>query len=308
MKNFKFYPSAVQHIYQRAVDRGVIFYTDEDRIVYYTISATQSKKYGIVVPAASIMYTHTHQSARARTTSALTKYIQDTSSSFAREYNFHHRRKGQLYDKPPGIAQKVSSKYIRSNIIYVYNNHVEKHLCSRAIEERWSFLAYAFSLHPFSEELDMKIASRLLLKGLRLIDRRVRKNKPLKYADLAPYFQGLSPVEREQFIDRIIYCYGLVGHNAARQYFGNLESMVTAIDSTTGREDDIREEYAREDDRAYREICVWAEQKGLFNGYNRIYSLSESEKFDMMMELRYVTDASLAQLCKFFHSDFKRKH
>ena len=87
VKEKRFYPDAIQHIYQRAVDRGVIFYHVEDRLVLLTTAAVNKRKYGIIIPAFAVMFTHIHQSAISRSRLLLSKYLQDTNSMVSRAYN-----------------------------------------------------------------------------------------------------------------------------------------------------------------------------------------------------------------------------
>lgn len=250
----RFNPDAIQHIYIRAVDRGVIYYSIEDRLVCLTTYAVYAHKYRIVVVAASIMFTHSHQSVKAENATDLDKYLQDSGSSFVQAYNHEHGRKGELYDKPPGRAAKPTSKSKRSNIVYVYNNHVEKGLCHSAMDERWSLLAYGHSPNPFSEKYDPSRSSDRLKRYMKLVDRHVSNLQPLKYSTLHMIFRDLDGIEREQFVDYVIVKYAWIEYSAAASQFGSFEQLVRSADATTGSEWDIREEYSRESDIPYNEL------------------------------------------------------
>lgn len=303
MKTSKFSPGAIQHICQRAVDRGVIFYTTEDRLVYYTLAAVKSKRYRVTVSAASLMFTHTHQSVTAPSLEILRQYLHDTNTSFARLYNFRYSRTGCLFDKPPGRSQKTTPKEQRSNAVYVYNNHVEKKLCTRAIQERWSFVAYAASDHPFSDKLDIKKTSQALRKAIRLVNRRVKNLHGLEYQDLDKILPALDSYEREQFIDYVISRYAWIDFNKAISLFGNLNSLIVALDSTTGAEYEIKEEYTQLSDRPYFELINLTENRG---NLQDIYSMSKEEKEDLIFWALRSTSASPYQLEKFFHTKILR--
>lgn len=294
----QFSPCGVQHIYQRAVDKGVIFYTLEDRLVYYTISAVNARKHGVKVAAASIMFTHIHQSVQVENLDDLYSYLHDTDTAFSRLYNFRHSRRGRLFEKPPGRAQKLYSKDKRSNLIYVYNNHVEKKLCNKAVDERWSLLAYALSDHPFSERLDMKSASRTLQKAIRLVNRRIGKLKGLEYCDLDKILPNLDEREKEQFTDYVIFHYSWIDYSVAAQMFDGQEKMITAIDSTTGAEYAIKEEFSKHSDRAYLDLVDFARERGCLNS---VYALTDADKADNMFEAMSTTAAAVHHLKKFFH-------
>lgn len=298
----KFVPGAVQHIYQRALDHGVIFYSEEDRLVYYTLAAVNSRKFGVVVSAASLMFTHTHQGVQAESLIRLRKYLQNTNSSFTRQYNIYHKRKGEMFDWNPGRAQKSSLKEKRSAIIYIYNNHVEKKLCAEAVQERWSFLAYAFSDNPFSDKIDIHTSSAALRKAVKLVDRRNKNHSSIKYKDLEYIFSDLSPNEYEQIVDYIIHKYAWVDFNAAISLFGNPQSMVVAINSSTGGEHSIKEDYSPSSDRAYLELINIAKQN---NCLADIYALSPAQKGDFVIRTMRETNVRLHQINKFLHDNIK---
>lgn len=299
-----FQPEAIQHIYQRAADKGVIFYTIEDRLVYYTLAAVNAKKCKIKVFSASIMFTHLHQGVQAESLEVIRKYLHDTDTAFTRLYNFRYSRKGRLFNKKTGMAQKSSSKDKRANIIYIFNNHVEKKLCSKALQERWSLLAYAVSDHPFSDELNIDKASRRMKKAINLVNRRVLKNKCLEYKDLDKILPYLEDGETEQFIDYVISKYAWIDFRAAVSLFENIDSMLLAIDSTTGGEYDIKEEYTRMSDIAYKELVNYALKRKCISS---IFSMTQSEKGDHILLATKLASAAVPHLEKFFHIELQPK-
>lgn len=289
---------ATQHIYQRAKDQGIIFYSVEDRLVYYTIASVKAKRYNVVVSSAAIMFTHIHQGVQAGSIKVLRKYLHDTNTTFARLYNHHYAREGRLFERFPGHSQKNTSKDQRSNLIYVYNNHVEKKLCEKAAQERWSFLAYATSTHPFSTELNIKKASKELRKAVRLVDRRVLKRNGLEYKDLDKILPNLDSVEYEQFIDYTISCYAWIDFNAAISMFGSFEAMETAINSTTGGEYTIKEEYSPLSDKAYCELISLAEEHKCID---KIFKMTPSAKEQFARIAFRTTSTTMYHLRKFLH-------
>jgi len=296
-KNY-FNPCAVQHIYQRAADRGVIFYTIEDRLVYYTITSVQSKKHGVRIAAASVMFTHTHQSVLADSLQNIREYLHGTDTVFSRLYNLRYGRTGKLFGKPPGRSQKNDSKSMRSNVIYVFNNHVEKGLCTSAVQERWSFLAFSVTNHPFSHPLDRVNASSILRRALNKIDKRISKNKNLDYRDLDRVLPFLNQVEKEQFIDYVISRYAWLDFSIPTALFGSLEHLITAVDSTTGNEYDINEEYSATSDKHYIRLIRHAENKNVLKD---IFTMTSDTKTDLIVSSHNFTGAPLSILRKFYH-------
>lgn len=301
MKGFR--STDFHHLYQRSVDKGVIFYSEEDRIVYYTAAAIQAKKRNVKVAAAAIMYTHTHQSVMGDSSEDISRYIHDLDSSFSKQYNLRYKRKGRLFQKRLGWSHKHTEKEKRSNIIYVLNNHVEKGLCLHASDYRWSFLAYMNSDHPFSPEIIWRKVSRILLRACRLVDRRVLKSNPLHYADLDRILPKLNSIEKQQFIDYVIYKYSLVNHTLSLNYFGSKEALVYATDSTTGGEYDISEEFSPHKDTAYEKLIKIAEAEGFLQ---KVYTMSSTEKTEEIIHLHQKYGFNLEQLGKFFHQKISR--
>jgi len=291
-------PSAVLHIYQRSIDKGVIFYTPEDRLVYCTVAATKARKHNVMVSAAAIMFTHIHHSVKALSLNSVENYLHDTDTAFAMMYNNRYQRKGCLFQRAPGMSLKSTSKSIRSNLVYVFNNHVEKGLCRRAVEERWSFLPYAISQHPFSAEINRNTAGKVLRKSMNLVDRRVNKCQNLSYSDLDKILTCLDDSEKEQFVDYVIWKYAWVDFSLARKQFGSTEALIVATDSTSGGEYDIHEEYSRDSDVTYRRLIKYAEIRGVLL---KVYSADPSERADMAVDAHRRIGASLLLLKKFYH-------
>ena len=297
-----FSPVALQHIYHRAKDKGVIFYTLEDRLVYYTLAATKTKASGAVIYAASFMFTHIHMGGTFPSLEEMSCCLRDIDTSFARMYNLRYGRKGRLFEKEPGSSQKTYPKQQRSCVIYVFNNHVEKGLCENAEQERWSFLAYAFSDHPFSEEVNTKTMSETLRKAFRLVDRRVAKNAPLKYEDLDRILPHLDGTETGQFADYVISRYALINYDTAINMFGTIEKLREAVNSTTGSDFDIKEDFSGPVDTPYVTLCRLGKLEGWLG---RAHSMPGDEKFARIMQLQHIRGMTNEILKRFFHLEFK---
>ena len=69
-------------------------------------------------------------------------FISAYTSLYVREFNAHTGRTGPLFEPLYGSAMKMEMKKIRSAIIYMFNNAVEKRLCPKAEDYRWNFLKY----------------------------------------------------------------------------------------------------------------------------------------------------------------------
>ena len=142
-----------QHIYIRSINQFVIFYSMEDRLVYYTVFAVMTKRYRVTVLALALMFDHIHHLIKTISRELYSKFIGVTTSTFVMAYNRDSGRKGPLFHKAYGNSAKRRDKDVRNCIAYNYNNSVEKLLFNRAEQDRWNLLAYIDNPHPFSKEI-----------------------------------------------------------------------------------------------------------------------------------------------------------
>jgi len=199
-------------------------------------------KYHVTLVGVSFMLTHFHLLVRATTMEDITRFMESVMSVYVRIRNAETGRTGPLIQGRYGSAVKLTEKKCRSAIAYLYNNPVEKKLCGKAIENRWNFLAYAYSKCPFSIPIDRKAASRKMLRSMKLVDENARSWRHLNYGLLTFLFDGIRPNETNQLIDYIIQAYSKINYQESIKYFGSLDKMVTAIDSNTGDEWSIKEQ------------------------------------------------------------------
>ena len=297
----KFYRGSLNHIYQRAVNGFNIFYTDEDYLVFYTIFAVCVRSSDVIVLELCIMYNHFHMLIQTRTAKELGAFMDRFTSWFVREYNWFSGRTGQLFKKNFGSAPKSDPKKIRSCINYIGNNPVEKSICNNADMYKWGFLSYATSTHPFSDPLILSSSSLQMRKAIREIDEMVRLNLPLKYMQLRRIFFKLTPTEKMQVIDYIITEYSPFDYDGLVSFYGKYEDMIMAMESNTGGEYDLKEDYDADSDVAYVEMCSYLSCKMGKDFSCKIITLPIEEKIKLFNELQQKTSAKARQICRFLH-------
>ena len=304
-KRRKFYRGIVNHVYQRTVDGFQLFYTVEDCLIFYTIFSVCVRSSSVQALELCIMHNHTHSLLCTDSVQELSDFMDRCSSWFAREYNYFAGRSGRLLKKNFGSAPKWDPKKLRSAIIYVGNNPVEKGFCHTARESRWNFLAYAVSNNPFSKPLVKRKASYEMKKVLKEVDNMVRLNLPLKYAQLIRMTRNLSNDELQQFIDYVIVSYMPFDYEVLVSNFQSYEAMMTAMDSTTGSEYDIKESKDGFSLTSFQQIMSYMEQKVSRHEIRRVTALPLEQKMNILNELKFHTSASGQQICDFLH--IKRK-
>ena len=226
--------------------------------------------------------------------------MQEVSKAFALSDSITCRRKGHLFNRPFGSAPKKDSKAVRTNIIYIGNNPVERKLCVNAEEYRWNYLAYAKSTHPFSEKLVIRKASWAMKKAIKEVKGEYRRGKPLSYALLQRLFDTLDQKEKRQLVDFIITTYSVIDYEYAAGFFDGYENMIKAMSYTVGKEYDIKEVNVGRSDACYQEITQKLIRELHLKDIHEIFSMPESFRTDLMLEIHAKTKLDLRQLAKYF--------
>ena len=307
MKNFKtkhskeFFPGVPHHIYVRSFDRGVIFYTTEDYLVFFTFITTIARHYGITLLELSIMPDHVHAFAGSGNSRTMELFLFQTERRFAMEYNTTVGRTGRLFETPPGHAPKLTDKKIRTCVAYLFNNQVEKKIVSSAELTRWNFMAFAVSDHPFSEPIKLEYASRALRRALKLVKFMRSQDKPLEYRTLKALYCSLSMAEREQLTDFIITSYNCLDYDSIISYFGSYEKMVLAVNSNTGSEFDIKESYDTSSDAPFFRMAEVVSKINGLEDVKKVITLSTDQKIKLANKLIQMPGVTSRHISKFLH-------
>ena len=215
----------------------------------------------------------------------LSAYEHDLSVLFAREYNCETGRAGALFERHFGSAPKRTDKERRSCMVYIFNNPVEKKLVRRAQEDRWNFLAYAESDHPFSEPLVLRDASWEMRKALKQVKIEHDNNRHLNYGFLKRIYSKLDTKERAQMTDYIISLYNVIDYSYAISLFGSYENMLHAMHCSTGSEHDLNEIFTGKSDVYYSRISQYLKQRLNLKDIHQIFQLSEPQREELFFEV-----------------------
>lgn len=279
MKRRRFRKNAVHHIYQKPVDGIVIFHTRRDFLVFLTIFFTVRKKHPVRILGVCPMIDHLHTALLADTKQDLSAFVQEYTSKFVKEYNHSlDRAAGHLFTRRFGCAPKWDEKKSRSAINYIYNNAPERKLCDRAIDYRWNLLAYASSDHPFSESIDLGKRTSAMKKAMSMVKSFYQSGCYLGYAVLGRIYKDLSPKEASQLTDFILKTYCDVDFDDAIAFYGSLEKMLLAIDSNTGSEHDMKEDWVGYTDTVYAQMGRMLRNKTGMADMKAILMLPEQER------------------------------
>lgn len=297
----RFLEDEVHHIYQRTINRFNIFYDLEDYLVYYTIFSIAARQYGVIVLGLCLMFDHIHMLIKTDARIRMSEFVRQVTCMFAREQNNEVGRKGSLFQARFGSAPKRGLKLLRTAIAYLFNNPVEKRLCNRAEEYRWNFLAYASSPHPFSDPLIIGQASLSLKRAVKEVDLAESEDRHLRYGQLKRLLSKLDERERMQLVDHIISIYNPFDYDEMIRCYGNYDDMLTAINSNTGSEYDIKEDRYRFSDIEYVRMGeILHDMEGL-KDLRKVTGLQIEEKMRLFEVLRKHLSCDNLPIVKFLH-------
>lgn len=300
-KKRKFVSKECLHVYQRTVKGVNIFYEPEDRIVFYTIFTVLAKVYNVRVLALCLMVDHIHVLLSAESMADISAFIRHYSSLFVREYNQSIGRHGPLFYKSFGSAPKVGSKKIRSAIVYIGNNPVEKKLCSSAGQYRWNFLAYLDDTNPYSSPFRLSRCSMKMRRAMKMVKGSYERNEYLSYALVRGLFDGLDGSEREQLTDYILSVFNPLDKTGLLSFYENYEDMIHAMRATAGGEYDIKEIFHAGSDAVYDAMAGFISKEYGASPVRKITVLPDEAKLEIAVQLRIRFSATMHQVSKFLH-------
>ena len=288
---------AVHHIYQNTPNGFLIFYSIKDYLVFYSILSLAAQRYDVRVLGICLMVDHIHLVVYARDPDQLRAFVRDYTGLFTRKFNSWYGFKGSVFNTPFGCVPKTGHKKTRTAIAYLYNNPVECHLCARAEQARWNFLAYAAEKSPFSEKLRMDYARWELRKALKWVKDASQHHRPLEYTTLEETTRQLSLREMQQFIDYAVRQYACIDYAALTKYYGSYDDLLVAVNSNTGSEYDMEEDTFAKDHRVYKKmIARLCHLTG--KTMKEILALSHEERFRLGRNLKNGLNVSAKEVAK----------
>lgn len=300
-KKRKFIPGECLHIYQRTISGVNVFYDREDFLVFFTVFSVISKLYSVTVLELCIMIDHIHILLSSQSMTEVSAFIRHYTSLFVHLYNQDLGRKGALFHKSFGSAPKKGSKKIRSAIVYIGNNPVEKNLCKDAPSYRWNFLAYCKHDFPYSKYIRSNKCPPRIRAILKEIKDTYAMNSYMSYAQLRRIFGKLSIHESEYVTDCIIKTYYPFDSDALLSFYDSYEQMISAMGSTAGSDHDIKEKYYVGSDCIYRDMLRILREDMHLQPARKVTMLDKDLKFDVALLLQRKTSATTMQISKFLH-------
>lgn len=278
-------------------------------MVFLTIFFTVKKRHRVRVLSVCPMVDHLHVVMEADSKQEMSAFVQEYTSKYVLEYNRSlGRPSGRLFPRRFGCAPKRDDKKARSAIAYSFNNAPERKLCNRAVDYQWNLLAYASDDHPFSEPIDLLHRSQAMRKSMSMVKSFQLSSNYLSYATLGRLFKSLSKIEELQLTDYILSIYCDVDFERAISFYGSLDKMILAIDSNTGSEHDLKEEWVGYTDTVYVQMGNILLERTGEKDIKKILMLSETKRRELCNYLLKYYDFNERQVEKYLQlSDSTRK-
>lgn len=292
--------NSAAHIFQRAVSGFVVFYNVKDSLFFLTLSYMIAKRCEVRLLGLCLMHNHVHVLLDTCDLRLIRRFVRELMSYFSKSYNRRYGVSGALFDKF-GVSFKNGDKAIRSALAYVYNNPVEDHICHRAEEWRWNFLAYSKSAHPFSEKIVLSSSSRRMRRAAERVRFLRSSGQPLTYEVLDGLFGDLSASEKRQLVDLIVCEYSVVDFESAISYYGSYEEMLTAFASNTGSECDFSEPFDPYSGQAYGKMASYLAKDGRYRSIGDVFRLPLNMLTEYLGELVSHCGVRQSHAMKFLH-------
>lgn len=253
----------------------------------------------MVFIAFSIMFNHTHATTLDETRQRITLFQRQVGVSTAHTYNREYGREGQLWHHSFGFSVKNGVKRILGNIAYVCNNPVAGKMNRKAIDNRWTLLAYYNNPNPFSEPIIREKCSRKMERAMKLVDISYDNDEPLNYATQRRLFSGLNRKEKAQIIDYVISKYNFLDYDALINLYGSFEKAMIAVDSNAGAEYDLKDDTG--DHSCYMKMIALTRQMfpNLWNV--NVEMLSDEQKNQLATAFRTILMAKEENIRRFLH-------
>lgn len=198
-----------------------------------------------------------------------------------------------------GNMAEKGVKRILGNIAYVCNNPVAGKMNRKAIDNRWTLLAYYNNPNPFSEPIIREKCSRKMERAMKLVDISYDNDEPLNYATQRRLFSGLNRKEKAQIIDYVISKYNFLDYDALINLYGSFEKAMIAVDSNAGAEYDLKDDTG--DHSCYMKMIALTRQMfpNLWNV--NVEMLSDEQKNQLATAFRTILMAKEENIRRFLH-------
>lgn len=131
------YPGCVYHVMLRGNAGDTIFFSDKDRLYFYSLLNESVYRYGYRMHAFCLMNNHVHFALQVGNI-PLSKIIQNIAFRYARYINKQQMRIGHLFQGRYKAILVDSNVYIKDLVRYIHLNPARAKMVSSIMDYRWS--------------------------------------------------------------------------------------------------------------------------------------------------------------------------
>jgi putative transposase len=143
-----FLPDQPQHVIQRGINRGTVFFSDDDRLQYLDWLREAAADFGCRIHAYVLMTNHVHLLATPERADSLPRMMQTLGRRYVRYVNTGLRRTGTLWEGRYRAAPIDSETYFLACCRYIELNPVRARMVDHPRAYKWSsFRAHADGRH-----------------------------------------------------------------------------------------------------------------------------------------------------------------
>jgi putative transposase len=131
-------PGIPQHIVQRGNNRGVCFFSNDDRFAYLHLLLKHARTLCVDVHAYVLMTNHVHLLATARQHGAISTLMQDIGREYVQLVNATNRRSGTLWEGRFYSCLVDSERYLLTCMRYIELNPIRACMVDDPADYPWS--------------------------------------------------------------------------------------------------------------------------------------------------------------------------
>ncbi len=154
MRKEIFHTEQFYHIYNRGVDKRLLFLTNNDREFFVTLLAKCKKNY-VNILAFCLMPNHFHFLLQQTTDQGISKFLHLFSTHYAMYFNRRYERKGRLFESPFKAEWINTPSYFLHISRYIHLNPYKLFPKSKVLDEAYLEKCLLFLEHyPWSSYKD----------------------------------------------------------------------------------------------------------------------------------------------------------
>ena len=130
-KTREFYKGCFCHVFNRGVNRGIIFREKGDFILYLYKFKEVLKKFPIIIHCYNLIPNHFHHLSQQTSEKSLSNFYQSFHTSFSMSLNKKYGRVGHIFQGRPQIKKIENTDYLLDLSFYINLNNILEELQHR---------------------------------------------------------------------------------------------------------------------------------------------------------------------------------